>query len=158
MWGLLGLRAMLSQRARAQRGFQGTGAWAQEQVGLRGRVQWGREMKEAQGVRAGGRAWWRPRMWEMGAEGGSSRGQQWARGTDGSLQATGQRPRSRSREGEEEEQEGQAETRGRAGRAGRSRTGDEKRRTLAATPTSRQGDTTVSTGVGPGEQEGEEEL
>ena len=79
-------------------------------------------------MRAGGRAWWRPRMWEMGAEGGSSRGQQWARGTDGSLQATGQRPRSRSREGEEEEQEGQAETRGRAGRAGRSRTGDEKRR------------------------------
>ena len=135
-------------------GSLGTGA---SLVGLRGRVQWGREMKEAQGVRAGGRAWWRPRMWEMGAEGGSSRGQQWARGTDGSLQATGQRPRSRSREGEEEEQEGQAETRGRAGRAGRSRTGDEKRRTLAATPTSRQGDTTVSTGVGPGEQEGEEE-
>jgi hypothetical protein len=75
MWGLRGPGAMLSQRARAQRGPQGPGTCAQEQVVLRGRVQWGREMKEAQGVRAGGRAWWRPRMWEMGAEGGSSRGQ-----------------------------------------------------------------------------------
>ena len=41
---------MLSWRARSQRELSRPGTLAQEQLGLRGRVLWGREMREARGV------------------------------------------------------------------------------------------------------------